>query len=134
MLPRTGFHSGFVHTVFHSNMPLIVNEAVLKPFTNLVLLRDRRISDETTARLILIHICAVAATVCVSDRVPIRGKAHQTHIWKRYTAHTCAHPVDSADLHVHSPCKVKNSNSQSSVASRQNKPIQIFDWCTLQLS
>ena len=79
MLPRTGFHSGFVHTVFHSNMPLIVNEAVLKPFTNLVLLHDRRYSDNA-ARLKLLHICAVAATVCVSDRVPICGKVHQTHI------------------------------------------------------
>ena len=43
-----------------------------------------------------------------------------------HSAHTCAHRVDSADWRMHSPCRVKNSNSQNSVASRQNKPIHFL--------
>ena len=64
--------------------------------------------------------------VCVSDRVPIRGKAHQKHIWKLCNAHTCEHPFDSAEIHMHSPCNVDNSDSHSSDAPRQNNPIQFW--------
>ena len=83
------FLTGCVHTVFHNNLCVLINTAVLELFINLVLLHERRYRNKKKVTFILIPSYSVATT-CATVTAFRFAERHYRRTYEGFALRTLA--------------------------------------------